>query len=306
TGCGSTYYLAEFAAALMQRQAGIRCRAYPGSELALFPATGFTPPARTLLIAISRSGETTETIEAVQLFKARYDGQTMLIGCYSESTLAQLTDLTLIIDSAREESIAQTRSFSSMALVVQALAGLFSGADLALDGLPGVAARLIERYGGLAEALGYSPEIVRFFFLGSDVLYGLACEAMLKMKEMSLSYSEAYHMLEFRHGPMSMVDDQTLVVGLLSDAAYRHEVAVLRDMKTRGAQVLALAEQDHGELAELGHVVALESGLPAAARAIAYLPVLQLMAFHRAIRNGQDPDHAGNLNAVVVLDNLQA
>ena len=67
--------------------------------------------------------------------------------------------------------------------------------------------------------LGENRAINKFFFLGSDALYGIACEAMLKMKEMSLAYSEAYHTLEFRHGPMSMVDGaDSLVIGLITSA----------------------------------------------------------------------------------------
>jgi glucosamine--fructose-6-phosphate aminotransferase (isomerizing) len=67
---------------------------------------------------------------------------------------------------------------------------------------------------------------------------------MLKMKEMSLSYAEAYHFLEFRHGPMSMVNGSTLIVGLLSQAAYEHELALLREMRGLGARVLAITPNE--------------------------------------------------------------
>lgn len=304
TGCGSTHYLAHFAAVQLQTQAGIPARAYPAAELALFPDTCFDRNATTLLIAVSRSGETTETIAANRVFRKQYTGKTLVVTCYSESTLAAETDLLIAIDTAREESIAQTRSFSSMALVTQAIAGIFAGQAFDFSALPAAAARLLNDYGSLARELGEDPSIERFFFLGSNVLYGLACEAMLKMKEMSLSYSEAYHMLEFRHGPMSMVNEHTLVAGLLTDQAYGHEVAVLRDMRARGARILAIGEQPDEQAADLGQIVALQTGLPLWARAIAYLPVLQLMAFYRAIFNQQDPDQPANLHAVIVLDPL--
>jgi len=302
TGCGSTYYLAHFGAVLLQSQTGTPARAYPASELTLFPDSCFDPKANTLLLAVSRSGETTETIAAVNLFRKRYQGKVLVVTNYSESKLAQNADLMVAIDAAREESVAQTRSFSSMAVVVEALAGIFAGKPHDLSGLPGVAGRLLRDYQPLAQRLGEDPKIERFFFLGSNALYGLACEAMLKMKEMSLSYSEAYHMLEFRHGPMSMVNEHTLVTGLLSDAGFQHESAVLREMSERGAQIMAITEAPNADLATFANVVALKTGLPLYGRAIAYLPVMQLMAYYRAIFNGQNPDQPANLHAVIQLD----
>lgn len=301
TGCGSTYYLSWFGAALFQDLVGQPARAYPGSELVFYPEARFGMGENTLVIAVSRSGETTETIEALKRFRKDYSGKVLVITCDSGSTLAQDADLLVAIDMAHEKSVAQTRSFASMAIVVQAVAGLFAGEDVDFAALPGIVARLFADYTALAQQLGEDPQIERFFFLGSDLLYGLAAEAMLKMKEMSLSYSEAYHMLEFRHGPMSMVNDKTLVVGLLSEKARQHEVAVLRDMSQQGAQVLTIAETAGEDLA-FSEVIALQTGLPAWARAITVLPVLQLMAYYRAIFNEQDPDAPANLSQVIVLD----
>jgi glucosamine--fructose-6-phosphate aminotransferase (isomerizing) len=97
---------------------------------------------------------------------------------------------------------------------------------------------------------------------------------MLKMKEMSLSYSEAYHPLEFRHGPKSVVNTESLVVGLLTDEARAQETAVLSDMKELGARTLAVAEG--GGPKELGgadYAVDLASDLSMADRLVLYLPV---------------------------------
>ena len=138
------------------------------------------------------------------------------------------------------------------------------------------------------------------FFLGSGPRYGLACEAMLKLKEMSLTTSEAYHFLEFRHGPKSMVDEGTLVVGLLSEAAREAEVAVLREMKELGGRILVLTEAKDG-LDWADHVVCFQSDLPEVTRLPLYLPTLQLLAYYRAVGKGLDPDAPRNLDAVVQL-----
>lgn len=303
TGCGSTHYLALAGAALIQQLTGISARAYPASEIALRPDFVLLPHSKPLLITVSRSGETTETIAAARVFRARTDSPVIAVTCVSTSTLAVDADLSFAIDAAQETSVAQTRSFASMMIVVQCIAAALAGRDdfAALERLTPTATRLLERYGSLAQRLGEDRQLDRFFFLGSGRLFGIANEGMLKMKEMSLSYSEAFHVLEFRHGPMSMVNEHSLVVGLLSDEAAPQEIAVLRQMRARGAQILALAEADHG-LSDWAHVVSIESGLPAWARPVTYLPVLQLLAYHRALSNGQNPDMPANLSFVVELD----
>ncbi len=303
TGCGSTYYLA-LAAAAMAREAGLAARALPASEIWLFPPLA-GDLSRTLLVAVSRSGETSETVHALQVFRQAGGKAAVAVTCYSESAVASRCDLTLAVPSAQERSVAQTRSFASMLVLCQALVGVLAGdGDLEprLRGLPALGQRLLDSYGDLAADLGSQLWLERFFFLGNGPLYGIASEAMLKMKEMSLSTSEAYHMLEFRHGPKSVVNEVSLVIGLVSDGARAQEAAVLAEMKNLGARTLVLAED--GDLATLGtphHAVRLQSGLQPADRLVLYLPVLQLMAFHRAVAKGLNPDQPRNLTAVVSL-----
>lgn len=305
TGCGSTYYLAHASAALFQQLTGVPARAYPASEIALFPDLVLRSNSTPLLVTISRSGETTETIEAVRVYRQRGGSSVITVTCGSTSTLAKQADLVFAIDRAQETSLAQTRSFASMLIVTQAMAASIAGhTDLgALESLPNVAARLLHEYHDLAQRLGEDRQIERFFFLGSGALYGIANEGMLKMKEMSLSYSEAFHMLEFRHGPMSMVNDHALITGLISEEAHAQEVAVLRQMKQRGAQILAISEADYNaDLASGSNLVHLDTKLPRWARPVAYLPVMQLMAYYRAMSNGQNPDQPANLTFVISLD----
>ena len=305
TGCGSTHYLALTGAALFQQLTGIQSRAYPASEIALYPDFVFLPKVKTLLITVSRSGETTETVEAVRVFRERTGSPVIAVTCASQSTLSQQADLNFSIDEAQETSLAQTRSFASMLIVVEALAAFVAGQDdlQTLTALTPTVTHLLKDYHDLAKRLGEDRQIERFFFLGSGALFGIANEGMLKMKEMSLAYSEAFHVLEFRHGPMSMVDEHSLVVGLISEDVHRQEISVLRQMNQRGAQILALAEGAHDlGIASGAHVVQIASGLPAWARPVTYLPVLQLMAYYRALSNGQNPDLPANLSFVIELD----
>jgi glucosamine--fructose-6-phosphate aminotransferase (isomerizing) len=300
TGCGSTYYLSIMAARLFQQLTHIPSSALPASEL-VFSASDYLKPSNTLLVAVSRSGTTSETLKAVDIFRETANGSILTVTCYSESPLSEKSDFTLAIDEAREESIAQTRSFSSMALMTQLIAASIANQDVqSANQLPTICHQLLNDQHALAQQFGEDEHISRFFFLGSSALYGIASEAMLKMKEMSLSYSEVYHTLEFRHGPMSMVNEKSLVIGLVNQASAIHEIAVLDEMQNRGAQIFALGNQ----VIPFTHAVNLPDDLPSWCYPVLYLPLLQLIGYYRALLNGQNPDKPHNLDAVVSLANL--
>jgi glucosamine--fructose-6-phosphate aminotransferase (isomerizing) len=123
---------------------------------------------------------------------------------------------------------------------------------------------------------------------------------MLKATEMGLDWAEAYHFYEFRHGPISLVDDSTLVVGLLSDTGTEDEQAVLREVRELGGQTLAIGERSRGTDAT-AYAVPLETGLSELARAPLYVLPLQLLAYQRAQARGIDPDRPRHLQKAVVL-----
>ncbi len=145
-----------------------------------------------------------------------------------------------------------------------------------------------------AQEIGSNLGFDRFYFLGSGVRYGLACEMKLKMKEMTLTHSEPFHFLEFRHGPISMVNQDAVVVGMLSDKNRVHEGKVLSEVIQHGGTALSLGES--------GADVSFNSKIPESVRAVLYLPVLQLLAYYRATKKGMNPDRPRNLEAVVMLE----
>jgi len=295
TGCGSTYYLSLAAAALYQELTGFAARGVPASELVFNSQTVLTDQ-KTLLVAVSRSGTTSETVKAAEKFKAEKRGDVIVISNYDE-VLTQSADVKLVIDKGQEDSVAQTRSFASMFVAATVFCARMAGRhDLvnAMERLPEVGHVLIGNHEALAKEIGSNLDFDRFYFLGSGIRYGLACEINLKMKEMTLTHSEPFHFMEFRHGPMSMVNEQAVVVGMSSDANRTHEAKVLSEMKALGGTVVALAESDAD--------IAFTSGIPESVRGVLYLPVLQLMAFYRSGTKGLNPDRPKNLTAVVQLN----
>jgi glucosamine--fructose-6-phosphate aminotransferase (isomerizing) len=301
TGCGSTYYLAVAAACLTQELTGHPSRALPASELWLYPGSSYSP-GKTLLVAVSRSGETTETLRACQAFLSDRRGDLLTLSCHGEMPLAKLGALNLVFPSGQEQSVAQTRAFSTLYLGTVALACLWAGRlDLfdSLGRLPEAGRRLLENYASLAAELGRDPDFERFYWLGSGPRQGLACELSLKMKEMSLTHSEPFHFMEFRHGPKAMVTPQALVIGLRSSCNGSLEAAVLEDVKSLGGRVLDMAEESTSNGNGAG--VRFASGLDEAIRNVLYLPVGQVIAFERSIYKGLNPDLPTNLDSVVKL-----
>lgn len=296
TGCGSTYYLSLALAALFQDFTGQGARAVPAGELFLYPGLVYEAGCH-ILVAISRSGTTSETVAAVRRFREINKGAVVVITNNVETPLAELGDLVIAIPAGQEKSVAQTRSFASMYVAGVAMATQVAGRnDLLQDmvRLPALGDQLLERSQQLARVIGENLDLDRFYFLGSGLRYGLACEANLKMKEMTLTHSEPFHFLEFRHGPMSMVARSAVVIGLRAASQYKHEQAVLDDMKALGGQVFSLADSEAN--------ICFNSGLPGVVQGVLYLPPLQLMAFYRSLAKGLDPDQPYNLSAVVELD----
>lgn len=191
-----------------------------------------------------------------------------------------------------------------MTLLGEAFAGYITGKNVprSLGPLPPALDRLSNAHHELVRQIGQSDDINRFFFLGSGHLYGVANEGMLKIKEMSLSYSEAFHTLEFHHRPMSMIDEKTLVIGLFSNHIASQEFAVLSQMRDLGARVLILAEASPPEFKSCCQIITLESNVEAWARTVLYLPLLQLLAYYKALARKQNPDKPKNLDAVVHLE----
>lgn len=296
TGCGSTYYLSLAAASLYQELTGRAARAIPGGELLLNPQTVMQAGVSFLLVAISRSGTTTETVKAVEKFSANKLGDVIVISNYDE-VLSHLADCSIVITTGQEESVAQTRSFASMYVATTAFCARMARRNDLLDSmssLPEIGVRLVGDFEPSARQLGENLDFDRFYFLGSGIRYGLACEVNLKMKEMSLTHSEAFHFLEFRHGPKSMVNPQAAVIGLVSESNYHHEMAVMKEMEALGGKTVALGEA--------GVDIAFASNISESLRGVLYLPVLQLMAFYRSLKKGLNPDSPNNLSAVIKLD----
>lgn len=296
TGCGSTYYAAMLAAGALRQLAGVDARAVPASELLCYPEMAFPRSGTVALVAISRSGSTSETVQACRDFGASGRGPLITVSGYAEEPMAGLGALNLVLPSAREESIVQTRAFTSLAIAAMAIAAVWSGRDDLLgelDRLPEAGRRVIGAHLPRAADLAQAP-VERIFVLGSGPHHAVACEAALKLKEVTLTPAEPFHVLEFRHGPKSLVAPDTLVIGLLSGEHDGMERPVLEEVAGYGGRVLTFGER--------GADFELASGLGELARCLLPLPAVQWFACERALVQGFDPDRPRNLSAVITIN----
>ena len=299
TGCGSPYYAGMAIATLLREQMGLLAEAQPASEVWLNPRAAYAQNKRILLVALSRSGETTEVLNACEAFRARKQGDIVTLSCNPHASLAKVGDLNIVLISGQETSLAQTRAFTTLYLAGVACGAIWAGNDGVLDEmarLPEVGRRMLPLHESIAHNLGADQTFDRYYFLGSGPRYGLACELSLKVKEMSLGQSEPFHFLEFRHGPQSMVNPNTLIIGLLSETNYDREMAVLNDVAQFGGRLLPIGEQVVGT-----HAASFNSGLSEAVRQVLYLPVGQMLGLERALSKGLNPDQPHQLNAYVKL-----
>lgn len=293
TGCGSSYYLSQSIASLFNHFLRIPTRAIPASELFLYPDDYFSSYG-TIVMGVSRSGDTTETIMALETAKDK-GLPTVALTCYEKSTIVQKADYAFISGEAKEDSVVMTGSFSSMLLMAYLMV---ADADKA-DKLPEIAMAYRERFEDVAKKIIENNSIGTFVYLGSGPYYGLANESMLKAKEMSISNSEGYHTLEFRHGPKSIVDDRMLVTAFISDTAKDYELKLLREIKGYGAITCAIGADINDEDAD--YVIALSNELDQWVRLPLCIMLSQFIAYYNAVKKGINCDRPQHLDQVVKL-----
>ncbi len=280
TGCGTSYYLAQSIAAAFNA-AGQTALAVPGGEWARRMGSYLADREGALVIGLSRSGTTTETVQAVEASR-RAGLPTLAISCEEGSTILKAADRAIYLPTHAEEGIVMSVSASLMLIAGLRLAGV-TPADA---GAAAAAMAAVEGADGLLQGRRH------FVYLGAGPMYGAACEGGLKLMEMSISFSQAFHPLEYRHGPISLIDEGSVVVMLYSAETAAEEAKVVAEVQAKGAKVVGFGGP--GDLS-----VSLATTGPA--RAVEVLPALQLLGEKVALLKGLDTSQPRHLTKVVVL-----
>jgi len=305
-GCGSSYYVSQAAAASWEMITGTRARAIPASELLLFPDLVLNKEMEYKPILVSRSGHSSEILQAAQYLEYERKIPTLAISCSKNHPLDATSGATIHLLPADEKSVVMTRSFSSMLLGLQSLAAFLADRKEITDGvrrLPDALQPSLDALSAEVKEFVLARTFDDYVFLGQGPLYGIASEGQLKIKEMSCSYAQVFHTLEFRHGPKAIVGPETLITFLLSETGYQAEREVLEEMKSLGATTLVITNQaDAAARKSADFLVELKLEVSECARLAGYLIPCQLLGLYTGLKQGYDIDNPRNLSRAVILN----
>ena len=309
--CGTSYHAAQVGRQMIERLAGIPAEADIGSEFRYRdPQVG----PDTLVVALSQSGETADTLGAVQAAKAK--GASVVAVCNAVgSALAREAQGVLYVHAGPEISVASTKTFTATVTALYLLAlhlgrvrGVVSpeaGRRLLTDLLE--LPRLVEAALGteeaiadLARTLGHFRD---FLYLGRGLHYPIALEGALKMKELSYVHAEGYPGGEMKHGPIALIDADMPVVALMpKDGTYDRMLANIEEVRARDGLLIALAHPDDALIeSKARHVLRVPAASELLNPVVMAVP-LQLLAYHVAVRRGCDVDQPRNLAKSVTVE----
>lgn len=244
TGCGTSLYLAQASAAAFSSYTDIPSKGVPCSELYYFPET-YIKGKNVLVLPITRKSYTTEVRMAIDKVHTFPQVTTLAITCDKDSE--KYNDYYILSPDTAEDSVIMTRSFTSMvylAVIMAMYAGGKKEEISQMDNYAQVSEKVLRDMDDLArKILTEHSNLNLFITLGQGVYYGVANECMNKMKEMGISNSEGYYDLEYRHGPMSLVDENTLILCLSNQSCRDGDKALMEQMKSYGAVVTVIGGQ---------------------------------------------------------------
>lgn len=310
--CGTSYHAAMMAKYAIERWTRLPVEIDIASE---FRYRDPVLDGRSLVIGISQSGETIDTLAAVRYAHAQ---GSILIGVTNvvDSALAREADAVLYTRAGPEIGVAATKTFTTQLVVLQLLGLYLAQVRGTLD--PGSVTVMVEELGKLPaavdEALRLDPQVQSiaaewaatrdFFFLGRSGDFPVAMEGALKLKEIAYVRAEGYPAGEMKHGPIALIEPGVVVIGVATDSRIRQKtLSNLEEMRARGATIAMIVEEgtetDIDGLAD--HIIVLPASPDLLCTVTAVVP-LQLLAYHVAAARGKDVDKPRNLAKTVTVE----
>jgi glucosamine--fructose-6-phosphate aminotransferase (isomerizing) len=310
TACGTSWHAALIGEYMMEEFARIPVETEYASE---FRYRNPVLDERCLVIAISQSGETADTLAALREAKqhgAKGLGIVNVVG----STIARESDCGVYLHAGPEIGVASTKAFTSQ-VVALALFTLYIGRRrhmsllqgrevvAGLDRLPDQIAEILDRNDQIREIAELYGDHRNFLYLGRGYNFPVALEGALKLKEISYIHAEGYPAAEMKHGPIALIDENMPVVVIAPhDSVYRKVLSNIEEVKARGGRVIAITTDGNGELHGLAdHVIAVPSTLEMLQPILTVVP-LQLLAYHIAVLRGCHVDQPRNLAKSVTVE----
>ncbi len=310
TACGTSWHAALIGEYMLEDLARIPVEVEYASE---FRYKNPVLDERTLVVAISQSGETADTLAALREARRR-GARTMGIVNVVGSSIARETAFGCHLHAGPEVGVASTKAFTSQ-LMVLALFALWMGRrrQISLQGgrrivqamqaLPGQVDEVLKLNDSILELARTYGDAPNFLYLGRGYQFPVALEGALKLKEVSYIHAEGYPAAEMKHGPIALIDEAMPVVILApSDPVYPKVVSNIEEVKARGARVIAVVSEGNAELEDrVDHVIRVPDTLPFLRPVLTTVP-LQLLAYHIAVLRGCDVDQPRNLAKSVTVE----
>ncbi|MCQ2100167.1 glucosamine--fructose-6-phosphate aminotransferase (isomerizing) [Fibrobacter sp. UWH9] len=310
TACGTSYYAGMVGEYMIEDLAGVPVEVEYASE---FRYRNPIIKPGTLVLAISQSGETADTLAALK--EAQQKGATALAICNGVgSTIARTSDGGVYLHAGPEIGVASTKAFTSQVTVLAMIALLLgrqrrlsfeSGADIvkAMQELPEQVEQTLKLSDQIAGIAQKYVKANNFLYLGRHYNYPVAMEGALKLKEISYIHAEGYPAAEMKHGPIALIDENMPVVVIApKDALFDKVISNVREIKARGGKVIAITTDDCHPLDEIAdHLIKVPKTISMLMPILTCIP-LQLMAYHIAVLRGNDVDQPRNLAKSVTVE----
>ncbi|MEO5740826.1 MAG: glutamine--fructose-6-phosphate transaminase (isomerizing) [Vicinamibacterales bacterium] len=313
--CGTSWHASLVGKFLIERFAGLPVEVDYGSE---YRYRDFIVDRNTLLVIITQSGETADTLAALR--EARKRGARSLAICNVVGSMAtRETEGTIYTHAGPEIGVASTKAFTSQLVALNLLAlylgqmkGTLAESDArrhidALTQLPNQMEQALKASGAMEEVAGRYFGRSDFLYLGRGINYPIALEGALKLKEISYIHAEGYPAGEMKHGPIALIDSNMPVVSIApNDHVFEKMLGNIQEVKARGGSVIAITTEGHDTLKRVldpaqDAIVSLPS-VPEMLSPIAMVLPLQLLAYHIAVRRGCDVDQPRNLAKSVTVE----
>lgn len=295
--CGTSYNASLLCQYLVEEYCSIPVRTEIASEFRYH-----TPPGDDLVVAVTQSGETADTLSALK--RARmHNHATLAVTNVLGSSATRIADHTLFMRAGPEISVAATKSFVAELAVFLYIADVLSGGRLRpsiLSGHEAIGEALLQ---DLSPAVELCRDASSLFFVGRGLFFPLALEGALKMKEITYIHAEGYAAGEIKHGPFALLSQGTPVVALSPPGeSFTAMVSNIREMKARGVPLVVMGDGESQELRDIADVlVPLPDGNTVSA-VLAATALLQLLAYHTAVALGRDVDRPRNLAKSVTVE----
>ncbi len=300
--CGTSYHASLTGKYLMESLAGIPTDVILASE---FKYSANTLNDKTLVIFISQSGETADSLKALDV--ANQTSKTLGIVNVAGSAITRRADYVIQTQAGPEIGVAATKTYVAQLTSIYLFAALKSNnAELLreLDKVPDFideTLKDIDRIKELSTRYNYARD---FFYLGRGYSYPTALEGALKLKEISYIHGEGYAAGELKHGPLALIDEGIPVVVIIPPGDnYRKTMSNLEEVKSRGANVLAIGAGDDESLKSKANVVIeINPDVKEIIAPLVYIVPLQLIAYYITLEKGHDPDKPKNLAKCVTVE----